>query len=119
MNNKGKHFEALAADWLSDRSIRIIAHNYQCRMGEIDLVALDGNNLVFIEVRCRRNPRFSSAAASVDRRKQLKLIRAAQFFLQQNPQWTKMSCRFDVIALQPRQSGADIAVRWIRAAFTL
>lgn len=119
MNNKGQQFEALAANWLSDRSVRVIARNYRCKSGEIDLVALEGNCLLFIEVRCRGNPRFSSAAASVDRRKQLKLIRAAQFFLQRNPRWTNMPCRFDVIALEPRQSGTDIAVRWIRAAFTL
>ena len=118
MNNRGKHFEALATNWLKARGARVIKQNYACRAGEIDLIALEGNCLVFVEVRYRGNPRFSSAAASVDRRKQLKLIRAAQYFVQRNPRWAKKPCRFDVIAFEPRQSGDDIAVRWIRAAFT-
>lgn len=118
MNNRGKYFEALAADWLTARGARIIEHNYQCRAGEIDLVAIDDDCLTFVEVRSRSNPRFSSAAASVDHRKQVRLIRTAQFFLQRHPKWAKMPCRFDVIAIEPRQSRDDFAVRWIRSAFT-
>lgn len=118
MNNQGTKYEALAATWLAERAVKIIVKNYLCKAGEIDLIALDGDYLVFVEVRSRGNPRFSSAAASVDRRKQLKLIRTAQFFLQRNPKWGKIPCRFDVIAFEPRQSKDEIAVNWIRAAFT-
>lgn len=118
MNHQGKHFESMAAEWLDARGVRILERNYQCRAGEIDLIAVDGECLVFVEVRSRSNPRFSSAAASVDRRKQLRIIHTAQFFLQRQRKWAKMPCRFDVIAIEPRQSGDDTVVRWIRAAFT-
>ena len=118
MNHRGKHFEGMAARWLGARGIRVVEYNYQCRAGEIDLIAVDGNCLVFVEVRSRSNPRFNSAAASVDRRKQLRIIRTAQFFLQRHRKWANMPCRFDVIAIEPRQSGDDTTVRWIRAAFT-
>lgn len=118
VNKRGQRFEALAADWLNDRSVQVIGRNYRCRVGEIDLLALDAGCLAFIEVRARSNPRFSGAAASVDRRKQLRLIRTAQFFLQRNPQWANFPCRFDVIAIEPRQSAEDLAVQWIRSAFT-
>lgn len=118
MNSQGAHWENLAANWLTQRELKIIQRNYRCKAGEIDLIAVEGERLVFIEVRSRGNPRFSSAAASVDRHKQSKLIRAAQCFLQRNPRWAKMPCRFDVIAFQPRQSADDFAVNWIRAAFT-
>ena len=64
MNKQGKHFENLAANWLAARAVRIIRQNYLCKAGEIDLIALDGDDLAFIEVRSRGNPRFSSAAAS-------------------------------------------------------
>ena len=68
MNNQGKYWENLAAAWLSDRAVKIIRQNFQCKAGEIDLIAVEGESLVFVEVRSRSNPRFSSAAASVDRR---------------------------------------------------
>ena len=85
---------------------------------EIDLIAQHDQHLVFIEVRARRNPRFASPAASVDRRKQQKLLRAAQFFLQKHPELARLPCRFDVIAFQPPQSPAQEAPLWIRGAFT-
>jgi putative endonuclease len=73
---------------------------------------------VFVEVRARRNPRFAGAAASVDWRKQQRILRTAQVFLQQRREWSNMSCRFDVIAFEPRQSEPGTAIRWVRAAFT-
>lgn len=118
MNPLGEHYEALAARWLTDRGLSIQQRNFSCKAGEIDLIARHGQSLVFIEVRWRRNPRFAGAAASVDRRKQQKLLRTAQYFLQHHPNLAKMPCRFDVIAIEPRQSTNDVVVQWIRAAFT-
>lgn len=118
MNPLGEKYETLAAHWLIDQGLRIEQRNFSCKAGEIDLIARHDQFLVFIEVRWRRNPRFASAAASVDRRKQQRLLRTAQYFLQRHPKLAKMPCRFDVIAIEPRQSGDDIAVQWIRAAFT-
>jgi len=103
---------------LQDRGLQILERNYRCRGGEIDLIARESDHLVFVEVRARSNPRYASAAASVDRRKQRRLLRCAQYFLQKNPWAAKMPCRFDVIAIEPRQSQPGFSVRWLRAAFT-
>ena len=118
MAHSGSVYESLAAGWLEDRGLTITGRNYRCKMGEIDLVALDGTTLVFVEVRARSRSRFATAAASVDHRKRHRLLRAAQHYLRCHPQAAVMPCRFDVIAIEPRQSLADTNVRWIRAAFT-
>ncbi|MFV8818269.1 YraN family protein [Haliea sp. E17] len=116
--SSGDYYEVRAAQWLQARGLHILARNFRCRCGEIDLIARDRQHLVFVEVRARSNPRFVSAAASVDQRKQRRLLRSAQLFLQQHPQLARMPCRFDVIAFDPRQSVPDAQPHWIRAAFT-
>ena len=118
MKSLGDAFEERAALWLQESGLRLLARNFRSRLGEIDIVALDGECLVFLEVRRRGNPRFAGAAASVDRRKQQRIQRAAQLFLQRHPQWSALPCRFDVVAFEPPQSAPDGAPLWIRAAFT-
>jgi len=118
MKSLGDNYENAAARWLQAQGLTIIARNYSCRAGELDLIARDCSHLVFIEVRARSSPRFASAAASVDRRKRRRLILAAQWFLQQHPQLAQLPCRFDVVAFQPRQSTSGQTPRWIRSAFT-
>ncbi len=118
MKTSGAHYEAEAAELVCHQGLRILARNYSAKTGEIDIIALEGNTLVFLEVRARSNPYFLSAAASVDKRKQGRICRTAQVFLQRNRQWAHLPCRFDVIAFEPRQSPHDGAVQWIRAAFT-
>ena len=116
--NIGDKFENAAAELICRRGLRIVARNFSAKTGEIDIIALDGSTLVFFEVRARSNPYFLSAAASVDRRKQRRILRTAQVFLQRNRQWANFPCRFDVIAFEPRQSNLDKTGRWIRSAFT-
>lgn len=115
---QGYSFEERAAQWVQAQGWRILQRNYRCKVGEVDIIAEDDGQLVFIEVRARSNRRFASAAASVDRRKQQKLLRAAALYLRSagNPQ--NFACRFDVIAFDPRQSGQDAELHWIRSAFT-
>ena len=76
----------------------------------------DGQTLVFVEVRYRASTRFGGAAASVDRRKQARLIRAAQVYMQRYMEARDRTCRFDVIAM--RGEAPDFAVDWIKDAFT-
>ncbi|MEQ9463014.1 MAG: YraN family protein [Haliea sp.] len=115
---KGYSYEERAAQWLQAQGWRILQRNYRCKVGEIDIIAMDDSQLVFIEVRSRSNRRFASAAASVDRRKQQKLLRAATVYLRSVGARENYPCRFDVIAFDPRQSGQDAELRWIRSAFT-
>ncbi|MEM1188736.1 MAG: YraN family protein [Pseudomonadota bacterium] len=113
----GESFEERAAALLEARGLKIIARRYRCRLGEIDLVALDDQCLVFVEVRARRHATHGGAAASVDRRKQCKLARCAAHFLRRHPQWRHQCCRFDVIAWQAKTDGS-MAPQWLKSAFT-
>lgn len=114
----GEDYERRAAHLLVSSGLRIVARNFRARTGEVDIIALHGEVLVFVEVRARSNPAFTSAAASVDRRKQRRLYNTAQGFLQRHPQWRERPCRFDVIAFEPRQSATGLTPNWIRGAFT-
>ncbi len=118
MQAAGYRYESYAADWLAARGLRIVTRNFRCRVGEIDLIAHHGDTLVFVEVRARTASRFAAAAATVDRRKQQRLLRTAQLYLQKHPAAAQSPCRFDVIAIQPRQCPASPDVRWIRSAFS-
>lgn len=116
--NSGSDYEERAATLLQESGLHLLCRNFRCRGGELDLVALDGDCLVFVEVRARSHPGYGGAAASVDRHKQRKLQRAAAFFLRSHPQLARHPCRFDVIAWEPRQFGSEIGPRWIRSAFS-
>ncbi|MBA6412972.1 YraN family protein [Parahaliea sp. F7430] len=118
MTAAGAEYEEHAAQWLEQRGWKILYRNVRFRSGELDIVALDQQQLVFVEVRKRSNPRYPSATESVDKRKQQRLLWAAASFLQRHPQWANRACRFDVIAFEPRQSLASFEPIWIRAAFT-
>lgn len=108
----GREAEQRAEQYLQAQGLAPVTRNYLCRMGEIDLVMRDGPALVFVEVRLRRHRGFGDALASVDARKQQRLIRAAQHYLQRHP-WDG-PCRFDVVGLD-----AQNRISWIRDAFGL
>lgn len=104
--------ERLAEAFLIARGLRLVARNQHSRFGEIDLVMREETVLVFVEVRYRRSTRFGTPAATVDARKQQRLILAARHYLHTHP--TQLACRFDVVAI-----GAQDDIQWIRQAFTL
>lgn len=118
MNTLGEICETRAARWLQEKGLRLLFRNFRSKTGEIDIIARDGDCLVFLEVRARSNQAYCGAAASVDHRKQQRLLRTAQLFLQRHPELADMPCRFDVIAFEPRQSAPGLDIRWIRGAFT-
>jgi putative endonuclease len=113
---RGAASERLAAEYLRGRGLIVLANNLRCRTGELDLVCLDTDVLVIIEVRQRRKIDFGGALASVTWRKQRKIIRAAQFFLQRQADWRGHAMRFDVLALEGLPDGAHRIV-WIKDAF--
>ena len=108
---RGAAAEALAAAWLERQGLRVIERNWHCRFGELDLVLQDGPVIVIAEVRLRSSARFGGAAASIDHRKQARLMAAAQLYLARHP---SAPCRFDVVLLGD-EAGRDI--EWIRNAF--
>jgi putative endonuclease len=116
MNNLGRDYEEKAIQFLKQHGLKIIERNYTSRSGEIDIIAKHGGHLVFVEVRARNHTGFAGAAASITARKQQKIIRTAQAYLQKNELLGQSPCRFDVIAFEPPQSGAG--TQWIKGAFT-
>ena len=113
----GRQAEQLAEQYLRERGLRPIARNVRCRGGEIDLVCLDDDTLVFVEVRLRRNHRFGGAAASITPRKQQRVIVAAQWWLSAaGRRHATRACRFDAILLDALDAKS---IEWIPSAFTL
>jgi putative endonuclease len=110
---QGDAAELQARRHLEGRGLRSVAQNFSGRFGELDLIMRDGDTLVFVEVRYRRSSQFGGAIASIDAKKQRKLIATAQGYLQQHPH--DGPCRFDVIAIGEGANG----VEWLQNAFEL
>ena len=112
----GSNAENLAIKFLQQRGLQLAARNFHCRRGEIDLIMRDGNFLVFVEVRYRKNDYFGSAAESVTQQKQRRLLTTAAYYLQQEKRSGDTPCRFDVVTLSGRQNPR---IEWIKNAFQL
>jgi putative endonuclease len=113
---RGAASEQLAAAHLRAKGLRVIACNLRCRGGELDLVCLDGAVLAVVEVRQRVRGDFGGAVASVNRRKQRKIIHAVRFFLQRERAWRAYVIRFDVVGVQGLPDGTPRII-WIKDAF--
>lgn len=113
MSSRGAQAEQAAERFLLQRGLKLLARNFRCRHGEIDLVMQDGGTLVFVEVRLRTRGDFGGAAASIDARKQRKLILAAQHYLAQLSKTPP--CRFDAVLLR---NDAQSGVEWLKDAFS-
>ena len=107
----GAQAEALAATFLERRGLKVLARNYRCRMGEIDLVAQDGATVVFVEVRSRTSSAFGGARASITSAKRQRLLKAARHYLSRLG--TLPRCRFDALLVE----GDPPRIEWLRDAF--
>lgn len=112
MTSNGVQAERWAAHYLQQQGMKLVAQNYRCRSGEIDLIMQDGQVLVFVEVRLRSNPNFGGAAASIDSRKQQRIIKTAQHYLA--TQVNLPPCRFDALLLEDPQG---LHAQWLKNAF--
>jgi putative endonuclease len=107
----GQEQEQKACDYLEQQDLKVIEKNYQCKVGEIDLIMRDKDNiLVFVEVRFRKQNSYGGGLESVTRSKQRRIIRTAQYYLLTKKE--DCPCRFDVIAIEPEQK-----FHWIKDAF--
>ena len=98
--NRGAAAEALAAEFLQAQGLSIVARNYRCRGGEIDLIASDGETLIFVEVRLRSDTTFGGAAESITAAKKTRLTFAAAHYLSRlRPMNRDPPCRFDAILM--------------------
>lgn len=96
----GSIYEEQAARYLEKEGYRIIERNYRIRSGEIDLIAMDGRYLVFVEVKFRRDEKKGSPLEAVDSRKQRVIFRTAQMFLKTKGYGFHVPCRFDVVGIE-------------------
>jgi putative endonuclease len=110
---QGDAAEEQARRHLEGHGLRTVARNVRSRFGEIDLIMLDNRTLVFVEVRYRHSSRFGGAVASIDAKKQRRLIATAHGYLQQQPH--DGPCRFDVVAISATPNG----IEWLQHAFEL
>ncbi len=114
--HSGRRAEELAAEFLRAQGFEIVQRNYLRRLGELDLIARGAQLLIIAEVRTRASAAYGGAAASVDRRKQQRITRAAGALLQQRADLARLPVRFDVIVVRDPH-GAAPRIEWIRHAF--
>lgn len=96
----GACYEAKTAEYLKGLGYRILAMNYRCKIGEIDIVAQDKSYLVFVEVKYRIGNRYGSPLEAVDRKKQKIISRVAQYYCLTHGCALSLPCRFDVAAFE-------------------
>ncbi|MCI8892201.1 MAG: YraN family protein [Eubacterium sp.] len=104
-NNRavGADYEQKAAQYLETLGYRILERNFRCRMGEIDLIAMEGRYLVFLEVKYRTDLRTGTPQEAVNDRKQKKICRAASYYCKIRRISTEQPCRFDVAACRAEE----------------
>lgn len=113
--------EEAAVQAIKKRGYKIIARNYRTKMGEIDIIAKDGEYTVFVEVRLRKSNNFGSPADTIDRRKQQKIIKAAQLYAVKNNIYDA-PMRFDAVLINADTDGKKLVnteIEIIKNAFQL
>mgnify|MGYP004632301205 CR=1 len=111
--SRGAAGEALAQRFLLSKGLCILARNFSCRYGEIDLIARDGEETVFVEVKLRHDADFSRAADAVTPAKRERLKKTALFYFAQQGE---CPARFDVVEIYDK--GSPARIHWIRNAFS-
>ncbi|WP_034831750.1 YraN family protein [Endozoicomonas numazuensis] len=120
-NNQGASAENRALKYLSARGMKLIQRNYACKAGEIDLVMLDKETLVFVEVRFRSQSQLGSAAESITISKQNKIRKAAHHFLACHRKHQHRLCRFDALLIKNSSTHHDAnpekLIEWLQGIF--
>ena len=112
----GDFGERTATAHLEAKGLRIVDRKFRTRETEIDLVAIDRDQAVFVEVRTRRGAYEGMAAMSVTRTKQRKLLNAVQHYLEAHPEYEQLPLRIDVVAIELDQDGKVRSIEHIEDA---
>jgi len=102
MPNKGREGETLAAAYLEKRGVKILEKNFRSRIGEIDIIAMDSQTLVFAEVKTWSAYGIDSLEYAIDAKKKHKIIETSKYFLSLHRKYRYMPIRFDVIFVSPK-----------------
>ncbi|HEY9030602.1 MAG TPA: YraN family protein [Kangiella sp.] len=112
---RGDNVELFAENHLKKQGLTLVEKNFNSRFGEIDLIMLDNSTLVFVEVRFRADTSYGSGAETVNFRKQQKIIKTAQLYLQANKKMQQRDCRFDVVSVT--LAAQEPLIEWHQNAF--
>ena len=113
-HTRGRLGEQSAVDYLIRSGYQVLVRNFRTRRGEIDIVAVDGTTLVFVEVKSWRAIGFGDLEVSISKRKQRRIIDASRVYLMQTGRDDRVSVRYDLIFLK----GDSMEVHHVRDAFT-
>ncbi|MGI9330308.1 MAG: YraN family protein [Gammaproteobacteria bacterium] len=111
----GQAAENLALEYLQRHGLQLLARNYRCYFGELDLVMSEGDELIIVEVRYRRRESPVSALVSIGSRKRARILRTAQHYLQFNTARREQPLRFDVVTVTGPQQARRL--QWLQGAF--
>jgi len=114
----GKKGEERAAAALEAAGMKIIGRNYRSKTGEIDIIAIDGETLVFVEVKTWSVFGMENLQYSINNRKKHKIIKTANFFLAENRKYSNMAIRFDVIFVKNNRISGKYQITHLASAFT-
>ena len=109
----GQAAEDKALNYLSNQGLKLVERNFNCLVGEIDLIMRDKEYLVFIEVRSRSGNDYGGGIASITHAKRLKIMKTTQFYLMKYKVQDQFPLRFDVISID----GSTRQITWIKDAF--
>lgn len=107
---RGERSEYLACNYLLNQGLQLLEKNFQCKYGELDLIMKDNETLVIVEVRFRKSNKYGSAAESISKKKQSRIIATTQYYLSSNK--IDSLVRFDALAMS-----SDTDINWIKNAF--
>jgi putative endonuclease len=112
----GRQAERFARRWLMRQGLAVVARNYRCRFGEIDLVMLEQQCLVIVEVRYRQSTGYGGALGSVSAEKRNRIMRTTSDFIRKHPCYRHQPLRFDVLSLSGDLNMPEIV--WRQRAFS-
>jgi putative endonuclease len=112
----GAFGEDMACSYLEKQGYKILKRNFNCRVGELDIVAMDGETLAFVEVKCRTGVNYGNPSEAVSFSKQGKIVKSALFFMTKYKLFDYM-CRFDVIEVLTDGAKEDTTINLIKNAF--
>jgi putative endonuclease len=113
---RGRRWEAAAAEHHERHGLTIVARGYRCRLGELDLVCRDGPMLIVVEVRARATSPYGTAVSTIGPRKRARIIQATRHLLMRHAEWATARVRFDVVTFDAIETAAP-EIRWIKNAF--
>ena len=111
----GKIAEDLACRFLNRQGLKLLTKNFRSRRGEIDLIMQDGDIIVFVEVRSRKNNQVMNVIETIDPVKRARIIQTCQQYLQGKKSYNQHACRFDIVLITGQLDAAEI--EWIKNAF--